>query len=170
LNCGSNKGRLIPWHAGAVAVAVTLQRMTSPSTANIAYAPIRELQLVVLYHGRKNPNDTEWKPYVQLLHEIAAGNPNGRVLVITEGGHPSREQQVLMDSSLPKVGTRVAVISPSVVARFVTSILVLTNAGIRCFSPEQRQQAYRHLGLLPQQTPPVEKLVKQLGHSLGLEP
>jgi len=93
---------------------------------------------------------------------------NSRVLVLTEGGHPTREQQGLMNSSMPQSGVRVAVISPSVVARFVTSILVLTNPDIRCFSPQQRGQAYGHLGLLSAEVVQAEKLVKQLNESLGI--
>jgi len=141
--------------------------MPPQSKPTIAYAAIKELRFVILSHGRRNPTDGEWASYVRGTRAVLTEG-NSRVLVMTEGGHPTREQQTVMNSSMPRSGVRVAVISPSVVARFVTSILVLTNPDIRCFSPEQRQQAYAHLGLMPAEVAQVDKLAKQLSESLRI--
>jgi len=141
--------------------------MAPQSKPTIAYAAIRELRLIILIQGRRDPTDGEWAEYVRQTSAVLT-QADARVLVLTEGGHPTREQQGLMNSSMPRHGIRVAVISPSVVARFVTSVLVFANPDIRCFSPEQREQAYRHLGLLTIEVAQVEKQVKQLKESLGI--
>lgn len=133
---------------------------------NIAFAADSELALIVLCHGKHNPTDAEWAPYTQLLSNAFDKTSSTRVLVITEGGHPSRCQQLQMNGTLGGSVARVAVISPSVVARFVTSILVMTNPGIRCFSPAERNEAYAHLGLAPSQAPRVDRLVAQVRQAL----
>lgn len=119
---------------------------TSPS-GNIAYGSIPDLALVVLHHAKRNPNDLEWQTYLDFLRRLEIGQSAFRMLVESDGGHPTRSQQAKMSEIAHGTSMRVAVISPSTTARFVTSILVLTNPDIRCFSPKQHLDAYVHLGL-----------------------
>ena len=143
--------------------------MALPTKPTIAFAAIKEFRLVVLSHGRANPTDREWATFLRHSRDAIVGDTEIRVLVLTRGGHPTREQQALMSSSIPVSCTRVAIVSPSVISRFVTSILVMTNPGIRCFSPEQRPQAYEHLGIARAQLPQIERLAKQLSEQLDTE-
>ena len=153
----------------AVVLATTpIYRMSTASPSNIAYIAYVELGLIILCHGRQNPTSAEWAPYVQLLSDTFTKDVDARVLVITEGGHPSREQQAEMNAALRSASARVAVISPSVVARFVTSILVMTNPGIRCFSPEQRHEAYAHLGFSASRASQIDKMAAQVSRALAL--
>jgi len=143
-------------------------RMSTASRNNIAYTAHADLGLIILCHGRQHPTNAEWAPYVQLLSDTFTKDVDARVLVITEGGHPSREQQAEMNAALRSASARVAVISPSVVARFVTSILVMTNPGIRCFSPEQRHEAYAHLGFSASRASQIDKMAAQVSRALAL--
>jgi hypothetical protein len=133
---------------------------------NIAFAVHPEHGLVILLHGRNNPSEAEWKPYIRLLDSALLRGDMTRVLVITDGGHPTGSQQTAMNATLRSRVAHVAVISPSAVARFVTSILVMTHPGIRCFSPQQRHQAYVHLGLSPTVAPQIDTLVAQIRRDL----
>ncbi|HEY5960755.1 MAG TPA: hypothetical protein VIV60_29575 [Polyangiaceae bacterium] len=134
---------------------------TSPS-GNIAYCSIPELSLVVLHHAKCSPNDLEWQAYLDFTRRLEIGRSAYGILVDSDGGHPTRSQQQRMSEVANGALVRVAVISPSTTARFVTSVLVLANPKIRCFSPAQRLQAYAHLHLPATATERVNEISAQV--------
>jgi hypothetical protein len=121
--------------------------VTASPSGNIAFGSIPDLALILLYHARRNPNDLEWQTYLDFLRRMAVGTSGYRMLVETDGGHPTRSQQQAMNEIANGNAVRVAVISHSTTARFVTSVMVLTNPDIRCFAPNQHREAYAHLGV-----------------------
>ncbi|HEY5960317.1 MAG TPA: hypothetical protein VIV60_27375 [Polyangiaceae bacterium] len=116
-------------------------------TSNISFDSIADLSLVVLCHARNNPTDLEWMSYLELLQSIEVVRSEYSILVHSDGGHPTRSQQMAMSEIAKNSQVRVAIVSPSIAARFITSVLVLSNPAVRCFSPQQRLEAYAHLGL-----------------------
>lgn len=94
----------------------------------------------------QNPTDAEWDAHLD-AHRHWFGHPEGfRVLVATQGAIPTADQQRRMRAYLTANRPRVAVMSSAVRIRFVATVR-LVNPNLGCYSPEQRREAFAHLGL-----------------------
>ena len=116
--------------------------------------------LVILLEGKDTPTDAEWRECIQL---VSAGDLNStRVLVITEGGGPSVSQRQMLENVLS--GTKVcsAVVSDSVLVRFIVATVALFSNSISSFSLREIRKAYDYLGLSHEQIALAEKNLKEM--------
>lgn len=102
-------------------------------------------RLFVAWHNRETPHDPEWSAVVAALR--AHDHATLRVLVVTEGGTPSRAQQQALTGVLAGKAIPVAVVSDATAVRFVASALALFMKRIKTFRSNELAQAYAHLGL-----------------------
>jgi hypothetical protein len=111
---------------------------------SIVYEWLAEVEVMLAYHGQHEAEDSEWDEYLTLLRSLE-GQRRVRVLVYSEGGRPTREQQHRMTEVL-KIGWPVAVVSPSTAVRFVVSVFALDVPAIRLFTLDQLDEAFAHIG------------------------
>jgi hypothetical protein len=132
----------------------------------LVYELASDLELLVSYQGVEMPTDEEWDGYLACvaLSSKTAESPRG--LVFTDGGRPSREQQLRLTAATDGRLARVAVVSRAGALRFIVSIMALANPHIKSFSPSQKAAAFAHLGLLPEQHDRVHRIAERLQRKL----
>jgi len=108
-------------------------------------------ELAILVHGELPPTDDEWGAWLdsleQRVEKMRKGSP--RCLVIADNVAPSPKQRVALNKLVQKFGAPVptAVITHSVAARGVVSILGWFNSAIRAFSPNELTEALQYLSI-----------------------
>lgn len=118
----------------------------SGSTANLVFRLMPEARVIISRQNRNNPTDEEWDRWfyaAEALHSDARGF---RLLVYTEGGHPSRAQLERIRAA-NRADPVTAIVSPSLTLRTFGSALTFLNPRIRCFAPSRMVSACKHLGL-----------------------
>jgi len=129
---------------------------------SFAFEVVRDLELLVSYQGPRNPSDEEWARYVEVLARLHRGPNNYRYFTVSEGGHPSGSQQSRVKAVVNGRSPAVAIVSSSIAIRFVGSVLALVNPKVRCFKPEQVEQAYAHLSVTARDIPRLNSIVTRL--------
>jgi len=112
----------------------------------LAYELLREPPCVVLYKAARPTTDRDWEPYLELVRAALPYGNGLRFVAWNEDGEIPRATQARMTDMLRGYTHQVAVISSSVVMRFIVSIFLLWNRNIRFFSPSQKEEIYVHLG------------------------
>lgn len=130
--------------------------MSEPSSRNLVFETVESLRLVVSCQSDEAPSDAEWDAWLAAVRKLHGAVHEFRLLVLTEGGRPTRDQQRRLQETkratdramgTPRSEPRTALVSPAAGDRFVVSVLVFMNPAIRCFSPARLDDAYAHLGL-----------------------
>lgn len=133
---------------------------------SFVFEVIPDLNLLLTYQGRHSPSDDEWDSFVKAIEELSRAPTLYRYLTLSEGGHPTSTQQARIKSVANGRTPAVSIISTSVAMRFVVSVLALINPRIQCFRPDQKMQAYSHIGLKPQDVAIVERRIEVLRSKL----
>jgi hypothetical protein len=121
---------------------------------NLVFDVLTEARLIVSCQSGGVPTDREWDNWLtataNLMHQFGMC----RLLVLSERGHPTGAQV----ERLRQTGKRLrasghgypptSIISPSGALRIFVNALMCINPSIRCYSPEDRERAFDHLGLL----------------------
>jgi hypothetical protein len=111
------------------------------------------LSVIVSVHGRQNPTDADWDPYVAsiggTLDHHGGDSTRIRGLSITTGGGPTTLQRDRLNSLLAGRSVRVAVVTPSKITHGIVTALSWFNPMIRAFSPARFADAIRYLELPP---------------------
>jgi hypothetical protein len=136
--------------------------MGKPTVPNLAFEVHDEISLIVLRHGRGEPTGEEWKQYMDAFSPVAHRLEQIRILVLTDGGHPLRGQQAQMKTLLAERSVRTAIVSSSMVVRFVISILALSNPGIQGFDSSHLAEALEYLGLNPNESASATSIARRL--------
>jgi hypothetical protein len=92
-----------------------------------------------------------------------------RLLVMTEGGHPTKQQLERL-RAVNKKNPPTSIVSSSMALRFMGAALSFVNPTIRCFAPAQLEKAFDHLGLLPLERQQARQAVERLQRELGILP
>jgi hypothetical protein len=109
-----------------------------------------------VYHSVEGPTDREWEAWIAASETLWEKAPEFRLLVVSEGGHPSRRQLARLESvkgRLERAGGKkrsepiTAILSASVAMRFIVSAVALFNPKVRCFPTAALAEAHAHLGL-----------------------
>jgi hypothetical protein len=133
---------------------------------NLVFEWLSAERVMVMYAGPHGADDTEWDAYLQLRRNLEGTAP-GRILVYSEGGRPTREQQQrLVDVEHDQ--WPIAVVSPSAAVRFVVSVFSLEIPSIRLFTPEQLDEACAYLGCNGTDTAAVHAALERA--KLAIEP
>jgi hypothetical protein len=99
----------------------------------------------VFVHSNRAPTDPEWEQALE-LHRQGGGAVVLPTLVYTDGGAPNATQRVRLNSLVTTSKPRVAVMTPSVLARAAGAALALINSNTRVFGPDQVDRALDHVG------------------------
>ena len=137
--------------------------------SDLEFEYLAELHLMVSCQAHETPTDADWDTYLEATRPALLVDKLFRVLVVTDGAYPTRSQQGRMTTLIGNRTPCVAVISSSTAMRFVVSILALLNSKVRCFSPNQRKEAYTYLGLSPSQQATADATVDRLRRFIGTE-
>jgi len=141
--------------------------MGKTTVANLAFEVHDEMSLIVLKHGSGAPSEEEWKRYLDAWGPVAHRLEQIRILVLTDGGRPLRDQQTQLNTILGGRSVRTAVVSSSMAVRFVISVFALMNPGIRGFASSHLAEALEYLGLNPIEFSFAESVVRRLSRAIG---
>ena len=110
---------------------------------------LAEARLIVSCQTRFNPSDLEWDRWMTAASVLARQVGDFRLLVVTDGGHPTRAQLERLKQLKDQKEPATAIVSSSVALRFMGAALTFVNSTIRCFAPAQLDQAFEHIRLAP---------------------
>ena len=123
---------------------------------NLLHEVLLDHQLMVVLHSSTPPREAEWNAWLSATDALWREVERFRLLVVSEGGHPNREQLTRLEQLKrrhQRMGGRqrsepiTAIVSNSVAMRFAVASANLFNPRARCFPPSALAGAYRHLGL-----------------------
>jgi hypothetical protein len=140
--------------------------MGNRTNQNLAFEVHDEISLVVLKHGPGAPSEPEWTRYLEALGSVEHRLEAMRILVLTDGGRPHREQQSEMNALCAGRSVRTAVVSSSMGVRFVISIMTLLNPGIKGFASARLTDAFEYLGLTPTECSIAESIARRLSRAV----
>lgn len=125
----------------------------------------------VLVHGRENPADDEWGPYIEALRDLVTRVGEITVLVVTDGGGPNSVQRAELNERVLAGRTMLgAVVTESRIARGIVTALSWFNSGIKAYPPVRLREALRYLGLEEEAQAEALFMVSRLRGELGLTP
>ena len=105
--------------------------------------------MIVSCQTRFNPSDLEWDRWMTAASVLARQVGDFRLLVVTDGGHPTRAQLERLKRLKDRKEPPTAIVSASVALRFMGAALTFVNSTIRCFAPTQLDDAFEHIRLAP---------------------
>ena len=134
--------------------------------ADLVFETLVEARLVVSCQTKFNPSDAEWDRWLRAVRHLEHQVNAPRLLVVTDGGHPTKPQIERMRAE-NKNNPRTAIVSDSVALRFLGSALTFLNPTIRCFAPTNLDAALDHLGLLPGECQQAHAAMQRLQSEIG---
>ena len=102
---------------------------------------------LVLRQGAAEPTDEEWNELLGALEDLHRTTGEVKFLVVTDGGGPSPPQRKRLGEALGGQNFRVAVVTDSVKARFVSAAVALFNPNTQAFTRAELPSAYKFLGI-----------------------
>jgi hypothetical protein len=134
---------------------------------NLVFEFVPRVHTLISCQNRSNPSEVEWDAWIAHARESFQKTPRPhRVLVMTEGGHPSKAQQDRLVAALGGRRALTSVVSNASTLRFVVSALTLANPDIKSFAPSQMHSAMSHLGIDDTEVSVVESAFKRLRQQL----
>jgi len=134
--------------------------------ADLVFETLVEARLVVSCQTKFNPSDVEWERWLGAVHQLEHRVQVLRLLVVTDGGHPTKAQLERLRAANKK-NPPTAIVSASLALRFMGSALTFVNPTIRCFAPTSLDAAFDHIGLLPAERQPARAAVQRLQRAIG---
>jgi hypothetical protein len=122
--------------------------------------------LIVARQNMEQPHESEWNAFLALLEQNAKNFDKIKIFVRTPGGGPSPKQANRLRGILNNKPVLVAVVSESLVVRFLGSSIALLNRDLRMFTPEEVGLAYKHLKLAPHECDLVERIIDEMAFEL----
>jgi hypothetical protein len=122
--------------------------------------------LIVARQNTEPPHDSEWNEFLVMLGRNAEHFAKVKIFVRTPGGGPTPTQANKLRAILKNKPVLVAVVSESVVVRFLGSSIALLNRDLRIFLPDEMTAAYEHLKLTPRERKLVEVIVDEMAFEL----
>src|SRR5207244_2756143 len=96
---------------------------------------------LVIWVGTPNtPSDSEWNAYVGAVVHVAKRFGRVRVMVFPLDGAPTPLQRKVLASALYRLPQRAAVITTSLIAHSVTTVMRWLGGEIQAFAPQHRQR------------------------------
>jgi hypothetical protein len=135
--------------------------------SDLVFEVIREARLVVSCQTKFNPSDSEWDVWLSAASDVERQHGRLKLLVVTEGGHPTKAQLERL-KAVNKSNPPTAIVSNSLALRFLGTALTFINPTIRCFSPAQLDEAFQHIGLLPDEQPLARASMQALKRKLTM--
>ena len=139
--------------------------MIQPTYPTLVFEWVTDLSLLISCQGVHHPTDAEWDDYLACIPPVATSDPI-RVLVLTEGGRPTRAQQRRLEEVTKGSVSPVAVVSKAGALRFVVSVLSFANPNIQSFHPSHLAAAVAHIGLSPSHDERLQRVIDHLQRKL----
>jgi hypothetical protein len=139
------------------------------TASDLVFETVADARLVVSCQTKFNPSDPEWDRWLMAVGNLEHQVPSLRLLVMTEGGHPTKQQLERLRAANKK-NPPTAIVSSSLALRFMGAALTFVNPTIRCFPPAQLEKAFEHLGLAPLERQHARATVERLQRALGILP
>lgn len=136
--------------------------------AQLVFEGMSEYRVLVSCQTRFNPSDLEWDRWLTAAAELDRACGDFRILVVTAGGHPTKNQVERLKAANRK-NPKTAIVSPSLALRFMGGALTFVNPTIRCFAPAEMDRALDHLGMARPERAPVLAAVERLESKLAAE-
>ncbi len=133
---------------------------------DLVFEAIKEARLLVSCQTKFNPSDAEWDRWLIAASNLEHAVASFRLLVVTEGGHPTKAQVERL-RKVNKKNPPTAIVSSSLALRFMGSALTFVNPTIRCYSPAHLDDAFEHIGLFPAERAQAREAVKRLQRELA---
>jgi len=118
----------------------------SGNSSNLVFRLMPEMRLIISRQNRSAPTDEEWEKWFRVAEALHGDTRGFRLLVFTQGGHPTRSQLERVRAA-NRTDPLTAIVSPSLALRTFGSALTFINPKIRCFAPAKMSHACVHLGL-----------------------
>ncbi|HTJ83518.1 MAG TPA: hypothetical protein VL400_17480 [Polyangiaceae bacterium] len=127
----------------------------------------RHDRVVVFVHDTTSPTDDEWE--LVLDHFRAMENlAEARALVYTEGAAPTVVQRGKLNDLVGSRNPRIAVLTPSKIARAAGAALRWFNPRLRVFNPTDLDGALGHLEVTQTEATTLRSTLGRLAGELGL--
>ena len=121
-------------------------------------------QLYLAIHTKVPPTDQEWEDSIRQMPPNAE---NIRTLVFTDGGAPNKAQRKRLSEQTGGKDFRTAVLSYSLIPRFVNASISLFIKSMRSFNPEEFPLAIEYLQITEDEKklllPEILAIQKKLG-------
>lgn len=117
-------------------------------------------RVIIVINNKVAPSDEEWAVFLETTSdEMKKRGDDLCVLVFTDGGAPSTAQRKRLNELLNGRSVPVAVMSNSMIPRFVVASISLFNKLIRSYAPEEMPQVCQDRGLRQEE---IDKVVAAL--------
>jgi hypothetical protein len=113
--------------------------------------------LFLVHHSAEPPTNEEWNGLMVLTEQAMRAHGSLKVLVLTDGGHPSAAQRAALIKAYGTGTIHTAILTPSMVVRTVTTALQWWNPEIVAFSPDDLPKAIEFLRLEPGMRGTIER-------------
>lgn len=137
------------------------------AASDLVFEAIVDARLVVSCQTKFNPSDAEWDRWMMAVGNLEHQVQSLRLLVMTEGGHPTKQQLERL-RAVNKKNPPTAIVSSSLALRFMGAALTFVNPAIRCFAPPQLEKAFDHLALVPAERKQARAVVERLQQGIGV--
>ena len=121
--------------------------MEQPLCRTIALEFLAKQGCMVIYCGSQPLSDAGWDMHLEQVRSAANRQSDLKLLVINEGGRPSKAQQARLAEVVSGHEWAAAVVSSRIAVRFIVSSLSLVKPNLGCFTPDQMTDAFEHLGI-----------------------
>ena len=136
---------------------------------NLVYQVLADTRLVISCQNKSFPTDAEWDSWLAATTNLQYQTNEFRLLVVTEGGHPTKAQLERL-RAVNRTNPPTAIVSPSLAYRFMAAALTFINPTIRCYSPAEREQAFDHIGLAHAERDRANAVIASLRRQLTARP
>ena len=115
----------------------------------------------IFFHTSTAPSDEEWDSVLDLYRK-APDISRVRTFVYTEGAAPNAAQRARLNAVLRDTKPRMAVVTPSQLARVVGTAIRWFNPSFHVFAPSEIDQAFLHLGASSEERRGIERTLAEL--------
>jgi hypothetical protein len=132
------------------------------ASADLVVDVVPEARLVVSCQTKFNPSDAEWNSWLTAASNLERADTTPiRLLVVTAGGHPTKDQLDRL-KAVNRTNPRTSIVSNSIALRFLGAGLTFVNPTIRCFTPDQLERAFDHIELTPSDRKAARRCIERL--------
>ena len=136
--------------------------MEQPTCRTLALEFLAKQSCIVMYQGSQTPSDAAWDMHLEQFRSLAGRLEEIKILVITEGGRPTKAQQARLAQVVGGHASATAVVSAMLAVRFVVSALALVKPNLRYFTPDEMGGAFQHLGIEEEERTLVLQTIERL--------
>jgi hypothetical protein len=119
---------------------------------------------MVVVHNASVPTDAEWAVFMDECKQVDPSKV--RILVFTDGGHPSTVQRKGFFSYIGSAQPPVAVVSEHLLVRGVVTAMSWFNARIVMFRPSAAAEAFAHVDLDAMESATVLRVAREMASRL----